>query len=183
MRYILSIAICLVPTILYNEGATAVIEAAPSYAGRGHINPPTVWEMKQMKCLATMIYGEARGETYDGKIAVAYTALNRATKRSLCDIVLAPKQYSVFNGNAALRSVAKSLLKMPRLPNIIEERAWARAEEVAKKVVRRSVPDPTNGATHYLAPVAMKELGYPWPRWAKEYDKVAVVDNHHFYKK
>jgi hypothetical protein len=57
------------------------------------------------------------------------------------------------------------------------------ATVVAQKVMRRYVPDPTKGSTHYLAPKAMEKLGYKYPKWSKEYKMVAVVDNHQFYKK
>lgn len=143
----------------------------------------TVSEKSEIKCLATMVYGEARGESEAGKVAVAYSALNRAKgKKSLCDVVLAPKQYSIFNNNPELRAAAQSLELEPRQANKVEEKAWDRATKVAAKVFRREVPDPTNGSTHYLAPVAMASLGYTYPKWSYQYKKVAVIDNHVFYK-
>jgi spore germination cell wall hydrolase CwlJ-like protein len=141
------------------------------------------WDMEQQKCLATMIYGEARGETFDGKIAVAFTALNRASKKTVCEIVLAPKQYSVFNGNTRLKRVAKDIEALPVFLNSIERKAWDKSVKAARIVFHRKMDDPTNGATHYLAPLAMKELGYKYPKWSREYERVAVVDNHVFYKK
>lgn len=150
--------------------------------GRGTVNPPTVHEMTQEKCLATMIYGEARGEAEQGQVAVAYTAVNRAAKKTVCAVVLAPKQYSVFNDNPALRAAAMSLHVEPKQKNIIDKASWEKAVRVAEKVIRRQVPDPTKGATHYLAPTLMESAGYIYPDWSKEYKMVAVIDNHRFYK-
>jgi len=178
MRKALPIIFLLVPT--------AIIQSTrhhPPYAGRGFVNPPTVAEMKQINCLATMVYGEARGESTAGKVAVAYTALNRSGKKTVCQVVLAPKQYSIFNDNPALRAAALSLQIDPKQKNVIERNAWEESKIVAADVVRKVVPDPTKGSTHYLAPVAMKKLGYRYPKWSKQFTKVAVIDNHHFFRK
>jgi len=145
----------------------------------GRIDPVDV---EQEKCLAVMVYGEARGESEAGKVAVAYTALNRTAKKTLCQVVLAPKQYSIFNNNPALRTAALSLHVEPAQKNIIDQNSWQKSMEVAAAVVRGYVPDPTNGSTHYLAPKVMASKGYKYPRWSKEYTLVAVVDNHKFYK-
>ena len=129
-----------------------------------------------------MIYGEARGEVKTGQVAVAYTALNRAVNRSVCDVILAPKQYSIFNDNAELIATAKSPDKNPDLKNKIDEESWKTAVEVARLVMNKEVADPTNGSTHYLAPKVMKIKGYKYPKWSKQYTLVAVINNHKFYK-
>ena len=94
----------------------------------------------QEKCLAVTIYGEARSEPEQGQIAVAYTILNRAIKhRTLCDVALAPKQYSVFNNNPKLRAIAVSLHLIPEQKNIIDQKSWEQAVRVAQMVTRKSV--------------------------------------------
>jgi spore germination cell wall hydrolase CwlJ-like protein len=122
-------------------------------------------EIKESKCLAVMIYGEARGEPHLGQVGVAYTAVNRAKKSSICDVVLSPYQYSVFNDNPTLKTVALSASLLPSYKNIFDEKAWQQSWKIAQDVLRRKVPDPTNGATHYLSPVLMNELGYEMPEW------------------
>jgi len=139
-------------------------------------------DMKQIKCLATAIYGEARSEPERGQVAVAYTALNRAVKRTLCQVVLQPKQYSVFNNNATLRSIAVSPNKIPKHKNEIDKQSWEKALRVAHNVAQRIVPDPTNGATFYLADKVMKAKGYKYPKWSKQFEVVTVIDNHKFYR-
>ena len=137
----------------------------------------------QEKCLAVTIYGEARSEPEQGQIAVAYTILNRAAKhRTLCDVALAPKQYSVFNNNPKLRAIAVSLHLIPEQKNIIDQKSWAQAVEVARMVSRNYVEDPTDGATHYLASKIMKSKHYHYPKWSKEYKMVKEIENHKFYK-
>ena len=157
----------------------------PPITGKIIFGEPTIVEeynLKDEKCLATMIYGEARGEPQIGQVAVAYTAVNRAVDRTVCDVVLAPKQYSIFNDNPALKTAALSLYIEPKHKNIIDAEAWPRAVEVAQAVMRKKVPDPTKGATHYLAPEAMEALRYEYPEWSKEFRLTAVIYGHKFYK-
>ncbi len=49
----------------------------------------------QLECLADAVYHEARGESYNGKLAVAYVILNRSylQGKSICKIILAPHQF------------------------------------------------------------------------------------------
>jgi hypothetical protein len=132
MRYIIPIALALSPALIIQSTLDGYVHPTKeaTYAGRGHINPPTVrdmrlaFEAKQTKCLATMIYGEARGEVRAGKVAVAYSAKNRAGKKTVCQVVLAPYQYSIFNNNPTLRAAALSLHVDPKKRNKIEEAAW-----------------------------------------------------------
>jgi spore germination cell wall hydrolase CwlJ-like protein len=152
-------------------------------AGRGFVNPPTIAEMEEQKCLATMVYGEARSEPLKGQIAVAFTAINRAKNKSVCDVVLKPKQYSIFNNNPALRMAAQSLVIEPVQKNSIDNASWQQATAVASAVLQAKVTDPTGGATHYLADKVMHLKGYHYPQWSKEYKLVMTIDNHKFYKK
>lgn len=145
-----------------------------------NIKPPP--DPRQEKCLATMIYGEARGEVERGMVAVAYTAINRSAKKTVCAVVLSPKQYSIFNNNPALKAAAVSTNLNPLQKNVIDVKSWERAKAIAKGVMRREIIDPTAGATHYLAPGLMKIKGYKFPKWSKQYKLTATIDNHKFYK-
>jgi spore germination cell wall hydrolase CwlJ-like protein len=137
---------------------------------------------RQEKCLATMVYGESRGEAYTGKVGVAYTAVNRAANTSICDVILRPKQYSIFNDNIDLRLAAMSPTILPSQKNEIDNAGWQESLKVARLVLSGKVTDPTEGATHYLAPKVMKSKKYKYPKWSKQYTLVAVIDNHRFYK-
>jgi spore germination cell wall hydrolase CwlJ-like protein len=129
------------------------------------------------------IYGEARSESEKGQVAVAYTVLNRAVNKSLCQVALAPKQYSVFNNNPELRAAATSLHINPKQRNVIDKNSWDQALKVARMVMQKAVKDPTNGATHYIADRVMKAKGYTYPKWSRQYQVVAVIENHKFFKK
>lgn len=134
------------------------------------------------RCLTTMIYGEARGESIKGMTAVAYTAVNRAVKKRICQVVLAPKQYSVFNNSPALRALATKPHVIPKHRNPIDAKSWQNASKVARIVLERKVKDPTRGSTHYLAPSVMKSKKYRYPTWSRKYTRTAIIDNHYFYR-
>ncbi len=146
------------------------------------LKPIVKVDPKQIKCLATAIYGEARSERILGQVAVGYTALNRAVKKTLCQVVLQPYQYSIFNNNPTMRNIATSMHLIPKMKNDIDRQGWEMAMKVAYQVAHRIVSDPTKGSTFYLADKVMKEKGYKYPLWAKQYKMVTVIDNHKFYK-
>jgi spore germination cell wall hydrolase CwlJ-like protein len=139
---------------------------------------------KEEKCLATMVYGESRSEPLKGMVAVAYTALTRSIKRNktVCDTVLAPKQYSIFNNNPALKAAAMSTHLVPMQKNEIDNRDWETSLRVAKIVLAKEVEDPTKGATHYIAPIVMKQKRYTIPTWTKTFVKMGKIGNHVFFK-
>ena len=139
---------------------------------------------REAKCLATTIYGEARGESIYGKLAVAYTVINRAVSTTICKVVLAPYQYSIYNDNPALRMAATTLKIMPPDMNVIDKISWKEAYDIATAVLSHQIDDPTNGATHYVSPVAMKAQKLVYPPWTHSYDYklTAVIENHRFYR-
>lgn len=132
----------------------------------------------QKKCLATTIYGEARGEPYLGQVAVAYTALNRASKKTICNTVLARYQFSIFNNNSYLRAVATHMSLEPRMKNYKERIAWQRALTIAENVLQKKIPDPTHGATHYVAYGSLTSI----PEWTYKLKQVAKIQNHTFFR-
>ena len=52
-------------------------------------------KIKELQCLATNVYKEARGEPMRGQIAVARVTLNRAIyPKTICGVVYEPHQFS-----------------------------------------------------------------------------------------
>lgn len=136
---------------------------------------------KQEKCLATAIYGEARGESITGQLAMAYTIINRTVKsrkKTVCDIILAPKQYSIFNNNAALKTAAMSANLEPMQKNVIDKQSWQLATEIAAVVIRKQIADPGKGATHYVAYKSLNRI----PKWTYKFTKIVLIGNHTFFK-
>jgi len=125
-------------------------------------------------CLALNVYHEARGEPEFGQVAVAYVTVNRAMakKKTVCAVVVAPKQFSWTNdGIVRLRHGWK--LKESMHPK--DMAAWERAWQVADHALRNPKADPTGGATHYHAIRV-------WPKWSSHFEMLAVVGQHAFYR-
>lgn len=75
----------------------------------------------EKELLACMVYNEARGEPFEGQVAVVLVALNRyiheAFDGSISDILLAPNQFSVGNtyGDEQMKAVEAALAGDPAL--------------------------------------------------------------------
>lgn len=75
----------------------------------------------EKELLACMVYNEARGEPFDGQVAVVQVALNRymheAFDGSISDILLAPNQFSVgkFYDDGQMKAVEAALAGEPAL--------------------------------------------------------------------
>ena len=127
--------------------------------------PDEVW------AVLTLI-GEARGESYLGKVAVAEVIRNRMTRKFLSDgtvvgTVLKPYQFSCWNTNDGNRLViARTDLATPAYRECL--RAW---EESLTTIS-------TQGAVAYLNPAILPQL----PSWYDE-TKVTLKEGHHVFLK
>lgn len=124
--------------------------------------------------LARTIFGEARGEGYEGMEAVACVILNRLKSGvrwwgdSIVTICLRPYQFSCWNEgdpNKALCLAVKDT--NPK---------FAMALDIAGKALDGDWEDVTNGADHYYA----KSMKFP-PKWARGREPVAEIGNHIFF--
>lgn len=107
---------------------------------------------------------EARGESFEGQVAVGEVIRNRA-KQAHSDVeavVKAPYQFSCWNNGKQARKALSGVSDGEM------QRAWRAWEASATSNV-------TNGATHYFAPALCK------PSWAKKLNRTARLGNHDFY--
>ena len=121
--------------------------------------------------LARTIYGEARGESELGKLAVAWVVVNRAkrARSSLAAACLKSIHFSCWN-NAR----ANDANQLAMMTADLSDPVFARCVIAALQAAHGLAPDPTAGATHYHA------LGVR-PRWArgKSYE---TIGHHRFYR-
>jgi spore germination cell wall hydrolase CwlJ-like protein len=123
------------------------------------------------KCLATAIYFEARGEPKRGQTAVAQVILNRASTKgfpkSICEVV--------YQGSKR-KTGCQFSFTCDKIPDKIrEKKAWAKAEKVAREVLKgKTLLPELIKATHYHAT-------YVKPRWAPKMKKLAKIGVHIFY--
>lgn len=114
------------------------------------------------------IYGEARGESELGQIAVGWVIINRARDpgwwgHDVETVCLAPAQFSCWNDNAIVLSGANY--------GAIE---FTRCVRSCAHVLMADAPDPTRGATHYHRRDVM-------PAWATGRTSIPI-GNHLFYR-
>jgi spore germination cell wall hydrolase CwlJ-like protein len=119
----------------------------------------------ELDCLVKNIYFEARGETENGQIAVAYVTLNRVRSskypNSICGVVKDPAQFSWFWDNKS------DLMK--------NEKAKKKAYVIATDILLGKYKDSTKNALFYHNTSII-------PNWTKNLAKVVKIDNHIFYK-
>ena len=127
----------------------------------GHITKASV---RDLSCLATNIYYEARSEPIRGQIAVAQVTVNRVKSKtqfanSICGVVFEKSQFSWTLGK-------------PK--RVTDAKAWNTAVQVARVVLTQSHPLPQFNALFYHT-TKIK------PHWAKRKRVLTVIGNHVFY--
>lgn len=151
-----------------------VIPDAPAtHAWVNNPLPPSAKSASELKCLATAIYFEARGEPEEGQLAVAQVVLNRvknpAYPNTICGVVYQNKN----KRNRCQFSFACD----GRADRITDKAAWARAEALAKRSVEdqsTTFLEEVGSATHYHAT-------YVRPRWAGRMKQTDKIGHHIFY--
>jgi len=133
--------------------------------------PDFVAYSKDVKCLATAIYFEARGEPVAGQAAVAQVVLNRLRSdrypKSVCGVVY---QNAQARNRCQFSFACDGKSDVPR-----EAAAWSRARNVAADALahRREVWA-VGDATLYHA-------RYVSPTWAPKVTLVSSIGQHMFY--
>ena len=133
---------------------------------------------KDRDVLARTIWGEARGESLAGKVAVAWTIRNRVFDgkekswwgEGYTGVCQAKYQFSCWNSNDPNYPFLSGARQIPF-------RELAQCRVVADQVIDDKVPDPTGGATHYYA-IAMKKA----PAWATKAKQTLKLGGHVFFK-
>jgi N-acetylmuramoyl-L-alanine amidase len=118
----------------------------------------------ELRCLASAIYFEARGESLDGQLAVGRVVVGRANSgrfpASYCGVVFQPSQFSFVRGRT--------------MPAVAEaSAAWQRAVAVARIADEGSWQSQAEGALFFHAT-------HVSPGWRKQ--RLARIDNHVFYR-
>lgn len=134
---------------------------------------------KQIECLADNIYHEAKGESFVGKIAVAFVTINRTKSEhfpsNICAVVKQKTdrvcQFSWYCQNIKrIHSYKHSLTKQS---DVVYNESMKVAEYVFYN--HTFIGDPTKGATFYHA-------DYVRPNWGMSIRKTAKIGKHIFYK-
>lgn len=123
--------------------------------------------------LARTIYGEARGEGFEGMQAVAMVIMRRATLGgwwgdSVIAVCKKPWQFSAWNANDPNAALIQG--KKPGHGDAVFDLAY----EIAGAALRGDLADNTGGATHYFNPDVVS------PSWAQAWTQTVTIGNHVF---
>lgn len=129
--------------------------------------------MKDLECLSTNIYWEAGNQSFEGKVAVAQTTLNRVKDgrfgKSICDVIYSR---TMVHGKVLCQFSWVCENKRRVIP--VHDKQWQESQEVAKKVLLENFKLPSLHDSLYF------HADYVNPKWGKE--KIAKIDRHIFYK-
>lgn len=126
---------------------------------------------RDLDCLTSAVYFEARGEGMSGKTAVAQVVLNRvrhpAFPKSVCGVVF---QGAARNTGCQFSFACNGQMRQRRDPTL-----WERSRKVAAAAMAGAVDATVGNATHFHATRVN-------PSWSNSLVRVAAVGNHVFYR-
>ena len=176
--------------VLNGITATALIAVAATqlYANDHSWNRKEIVRIthNDVYCLQQNIFFEARNQTVEGQVAVAWVTLNRLDSNiypdTICGVV---KQAKRDSSGKVIRNMCHFSWycdgKSDRIPtNKISQAAWQQAGIVAQVVLMDRMAgyifkDPTYGSIMYHSIKVS-------PYWRTAYDLVTKVDDHIFYR-
>ena len=131
---------------------------------------PTI-DAKELDALARTVWGEARGEGYDGMRAVAAVIMNRVKSprfpNTVQGVVFKPRHFSMWNAGEPNGKLARKVTT----DNLQFKQALVTAEDA----LTGKLGDPTGGADHYYADWLDKP-----PYWAADATVSAHIGTHIF---
>lgn len=130
-------------------------------------------------CLAKNIYWEARNESTAGRLAVAWTVINRVRSERFPDSICGVVEQGIKYANGfPKRDKCQFSWYCDGIPDIVTNiSVWRNAYRLAEyvSVGRDHLVDITDGSLWYHA-------DYVFPRWAKHKKRTAKIDTHIFYR-
>jgi spore germination cell wall hydrolase CwlJ-like protein len=157
----------LAPLALVGLLLSSLLWANPAAARE----PDSVASMRELNCLATAIYFEARGEPVAGQVAVAQVVLNRMRSGrypgTICGVVYQNWQ---MRNRCQFSFACDGKSDIPK-----EAAAWNRARDIAAEALR----DPPK--TWVLGDATLYHARYVKPDWAPKVTLVSSIGEHLFY--
>lgn len=134
----------------------------------------------EVMLLALTVWGEARGESYKGKLGVAFVICNRAkfSGNKISGVVLKAWQFSFWNTDDPSRDDISDID-----PN---SEVWRECLKAAAAAYFDLAIDPTHGATFYMnVEAVIKQRGSLPNFWHIDTDPASevVIDQHTFRRK
>ena len=129
---------------------------------------------KELLCLKSVLWHEARSEPEEGIRAVMSVIYNRKKAKgypnTFCGVILQHKQFSAFNED-------KSLATKPLKPiRELDKEAYRKVSSVAQEAVQGAFKPVLEEDVLHYAHVRIKN------KWTRKFERVIVLGNHSFYK-
>lgn len=136
-------------------------------------------DYEEIHCLAQNIYHEARGESMDGKFAVAFVTINRTNDEYFPDTVCNVVYQTRYKNDGSVRSCQFSWTCNAAIEDEVfhETDQWIVAWTIAYLIYTDwvEIEDLTDGSLYYHA----KSVN---PRWTKSLNRTMKIGAHIFYK-
>jgi N-acetylmuramoyl-L-alanine amidase len=136
--------------------------------------------MTDREALVATLYGEARGEPVEGRIAVACVLKNRRESgrwgRTFAAVALAPLQFSCWNENDPNCAKLRALVDQMAAGAPLTEPVLIECDWIASGILSGAILGRVGESTHYHA-AWMKQI----PSWAVGQVPVCRVGQHMFY--
>ena len=129
---------------------------------------------KELLCLISVLWHEARGEPEEGIRAVMSVIYNRKKAKgypnTFCGVILQDKQFSAFNED-------KSLATKPLKPiRELDKEAYRKVSSVAQEAVQGVFKPVLEEDVLHYAHVRIKN------EWTRKFERVKVIHQHVFYR-
>ncbi len=128
--------------------------------------------LREHRCLAEVLYYEARGEGQSGQQAIAEVVFHRMNHGNYGHSICAVVYEGAGRPGCQFSFTCNGDLKRAKQP-----RAWRRAEALAARILTGEIPlhNATGGATNFHA-VSVT------PQWAGTLERTIQIGNHIFYR-
>jgi N-acetylmuramoyl-L-alanine amidase len=142
----------------------------------------TIEEMLSEEILALTLWGEARGETAEGQIAVANVITNRFRRqlgryKTIKDVCLEPKQFSCWNKDDPNRE--KMLKLSEQFKREITDKMLKQVHHIAVGAISGIWIDNTGNSINYMTNTLFHSENRP--SWARFPRNPTQIGNHTFF--
>lgn len=127
------------------------------------VNLPQGFSENDIRLMANAVYGEARGEPYEGQVAIAAVILNRVKRpefpNTVAGVIFEPLAFSAVS----------------------DGQIWLEPDETARRAVLDAINgwDPTGGKVYYFNP-AKAYAPWMWERYGKQQGQAVRIGKHIF---
>lgn len=159
----------------YLEPEVKRVVSKPSTTSEIEQKSARCFKNRECSKLAEAIYFEDRGDV-EGMKAVANVVINRTNSGKFPDTIVGVVNQKRMTKNGWVCQFSYMCQLKDR--SMYDKDAKLKAGYVAWKAANGYLKDTTNGADHYLNPKLVKRM----PRFAKEFEQVASINDHVFYR-